>query len=286
MIIYFYDRKTGEYTNQATACIDLEKSRLANELVYIIPENATMKKPLRCKQNQCCVFLNGRWKVVEDHRGKKFFDTEKLCTVTITKLDTLPKSYVELNSSEYKEYLRKVDPNTIRNSLKDKIQELYEAELNQDILIGTHYFKLAQLGEFKNIEENVNIKKEELQTKITQIQKSVDKEEDMELKNELIKKQLSLYKEIDSIKIQINVKTKMNTDINIPCTYEEFNEIHTILRDKKEKLENEKMRATTKLSLAPDSELVLFEQKLRSRGLAGNGKTRNEAIAERHIKTS
>lgn len=286
MIIYFYDKRTGEYKEQSTAGIDTEKSKLAKKVIYNIPENATTKKPPKCKQGQCCVFINECWEIVDDYRGKRFFDTQKLSTTTITKLGELPKNYVELNSSEYKAHLRKIDPNTIRNSIKDKIQELYEAELHQEQFIYGYYFKLSQMDEFKMINETLGTQKMKLRIKIAELKKLADKESNAEIKNKLKKEQLVIYQEIDSIKVEISVKNKRGENTKLMCTYDEFNEIHTILQNKKEKLENEKMRATTKLSQTPDSELVMFEQKLRRRGLADNGTTRNETIAKKHIKTS
>ena len=285
MKIYIYDKSTKEFIRETNAYLDLEKSRELGDYVYIIPENCTTEKPPKLQKNEQCIF-NEEWIIVKDYRNQKFYDTKNNKTVIIHELGDVPKHFIKLNSDEFKKYLKGIDPNTIRNNLKQLIEELYQESLQKFILFGKYYFTLAQLAGYeklsKEIESDIRNWQEEIKNIDIQIAKSIDVDE----KNNLKLQQLELYKKIDNIQIELTVKNKRRKEVKFPCTYEEFNEVLNTLRPLLRKLEVDKGYELLKLSHTIDEDLILYEQRLRRKGITFNEKTRNETTSKGDRKTS
>ena len=150
MKIYIYDKSTKEFIRETNAYLDLEKSRELGDYVYIIPENCTTEKPPKLQKNEQCIF-NEEWIIVKDYRNQKFYDTKNNKTVIIQELGDVPKHFIKLNSEEFKKYLKGIDSNTIRNNLKQLIEELYQESLQKFILFGKYYFTLAHLADYEKL---------------------------------------------------------------------------------------------------------------------------------------
>lgn len=73
MIFYSYDEKTKEYTGIQNAFIDPLETKKQGKNVYLVPPNATDKKPLDVKENQAVIFNGSEWEVVADYRGKTYY---------------------------------------------------------------------------------------------------------------------------------------------------------------------------------------------------------------------
>ena len=73
MIFYTYDEKTKEYTGTQNAFIDPLETKKQGKKVYLVPANATDKKPLEAKKNQAVIFNDSEWKIVSDYRGKTYY---------------------------------------------------------------------------------------------------------------------------------------------------------------------------------------------------------------------
>lgn len=73
MIFYIYDEKTKEYIGTQNAFIDPLKTKKQGKKVYLVPANATDKKPLETKENQAVIFNGDEWEVVADYRGKTYY---------------------------------------------------------------------------------------------------------------------------------------------------------------------------------------------------------------------
>ena len=70
MIVYDYIPETGEYNGT----IEAQESPL--ELgVYLIPAHATTIAPPEAATGYVAVFADGAWSLIEDHRGKVYYDT-------------------------------------------------------------------------------------------------------------------------------------------------------------------------------------------------------------------
>ena len=73
MIFYTYDEKTKEYTGTQNAFIDPLESKKQGKTVYLIPANATDKKPLEIKENQAVIFNGSEWEIIADYRNKTYY---------------------------------------------------------------------------------------------------------------------------------------------------------------------------------------------------------------------
>ena len=73
MIFYTYDEKTKEYTGTQNAFIDPLETKKQGKNVYLVPANATDKKPLETKENQAVIFNGSEWKIIADYRNKIYY---------------------------------------------------------------------------------------------------------------------------------------------------------------------------------------------------------------------
>lgn len=73
MIFYCYDEKTKEYIGTQNGFIDPLETKKQGKNVYLVPANATAKKPLKAKENQAVIFNGSEWEVIADYRGKTYF---------------------------------------------------------------------------------------------------------------------------------------------------------------------------------------------------------------------
>lgn len=70
MLVYFYDEETKEFLREEEAFIDPLESKLKGKPVYLLPANATFKKPLDKQDGKAVVFNGSSWTLVDDNRGK------------------------------------------------------------------------------------------------------------------------------------------------------------------------------------------------------------------------
>ena len=73
MIFYIYDKKTKEFTGTQKGFIDPLETKKQGKEVYLIPPNATDKKPLDVKENQAVIFNGSEWEIIADYRNKTYF---------------------------------------------------------------------------------------------------------------------------------------------------------------------------------------------------------------------
>lgn len=73
MIFYTYDEKTKEYTGTQNAFIDPLETKKQGKNVYLVPANATEKKPLEAKENQAVIFNGSEWEIIADYRNKTYY---------------------------------------------------------------------------------------------------------------------------------------------------------------------------------------------------------------------
>ena len=125
MIFYTYDEKTKEYTGTQNAFIDPLETKKQGKKVYLVPANATEKKPLKAKENQAVIFNGSEWEIVADYRGKTYYvGTEKY---EMKELGNLPegatfepiKSESELSYGKIEQELVNFDKQI--SSIKDEL---------------------------------------------------------------------------------------------------------------------------------------------------------------------
>ena len=73
MIFYGYDEKTKEFTGTQNAFIDPLETKKQGKNVYLVPANATDKKPLKTKENQAVIFNGSEWEIIADYRTKTYY---------------------------------------------------------------------------------------------------------------------------------------------------------------------------------------------------------------------
>ena len=73
MIFYTYDKKTKEYTGTQNGFIDPLETKKQGKNIYLVPANATDKKPLKTKKNQAVIFNGSEWEIVADYRNKTYY---------------------------------------------------------------------------------------------------------------------------------------------------------------------------------------------------------------------
>ena len=73
MIFYTYDKKTKEYKGTQKGFIDPLETKKQGKNVYLVPANATDKKPLEAKENQAVIFNGSEWEIVADYRNKTYY---------------------------------------------------------------------------------------------------------------------------------------------------------------------------------------------------------------------
>lgn len=73
MKFYIYDEKTKEYTGTQNAFIDPLETKKQGKNVYLVPPNATDKKPLKTKENQAVIFNGSEWEIVADYHNKTYY---------------------------------------------------------------------------------------------------------------------------------------------------------------------------------------------------------------------
>lgn len=89
MIFYIYDKETKEFAGTQNAFIDPLETKKQGKKVYLVPSNATDKKPLEHKENQAVIFNGSKWEIITDYRNKTYYIGTK--RYEMKKLGDLPK---------------------------------------------------------------------------------------------------------------------------------------------------------------------------------------------------
>lgn len=276
MKIYLYDKETKEFIKESLAYLNVEKSRESKETVWDIPKNATLIEPPNVNNSEVAIFNGSYWEILKDYRGLKVFDLKQKRKIIINEIGELPKDCVFLESKEYENFLNTTDTNRIRNNIKTLIENLYNKELDKDLLIGKHYFSIKDFNKYENIKLQVENKFKEINNKFNENQKIMNSNKnDVSLYNKLAEENLLLYKELDSIIINLVVKNKRKKEIELPCNYDEFSIIYGELKKVKSNIDKLRDKALVKLKLMDKQEkLLVYEIILLERGL--NAETTNE----------
>ena len=76
MKIYHYDPDTKELLGESEASLDPLETQQQGKDVFLIPANATDKKPPTIGVNQQATFDGSKWNLVKDFRGEKYYLTD------------------------------------------------------------------------------------------------------------------------------------------------------------------------------------------------------------------
>jgi len=96
MNIYRYDGTTGEYLGTSEARLDPLESQNTGKDVYLIPANATTDAPATAGENQAAVYSGGKWSLVDDYRGQKYWNKDTGAVVTIEDLGAVSTDLVSI----------------------------------------------------------------------------------------------------------------------------------------------------------------------------------------------
>ena len=139
MLVYNYDRTTKEYTYSQEADLDREESKLKGTEIYLIPDCATLERPLSSKQGYAVIF-DKTWKYIVDYRGKKVINPKTEEVVEIDYLGELKDGYVDyetyINSEEYKEKKAKEERELLMMSNMTKLDFVNALEI-----FGVNYYE-------------------------------------------------------------------------------------------------------------------------------------------------
>ena len=98
MLVYNYDEITKEYIGYEEASLDPEETKKQKKDIYLIPANATSKKPPTVKKNEVAVFEDN-WVIKPDYRGQYMVDDEMQPT-EIKDIGDLPLGYVLITQKQ------------------------------------------------------------------------------------------------------------------------------------------------------------------------------------------
>lgn len=99
MLIYNYHVITKEYIDSSEASLDPEETKVQGKEVYLIPANATDKKPSKAPKNKVNVFENNNWVLKDDFRGQSMVN-EEMHPVEVTDIGELPEGYVLITEEQ------------------------------------------------------------------------------------------------------------------------------------------------------------------------------------------
>lgn len=99
MLIYNYDTETKEYTYSEEAYLDPEETKKQGKNVYLIPANATKKKPPTPQANETVIFNNTSWQIIPDYRGM-YMVNENMQPKKIESFGELPQGYIPITPEQ------------------------------------------------------------------------------------------------------------------------------------------------------------------------------------------
>ena len=108
MLVYNYNEETKEYLNESEAYIDPEESIAQHKPIFMLPANATFKKPPEKGSHYVYCFIKDNWVKTADYRGSRIINSDMTIIDSIDKLGDIPKDYC-LITTEQEEILAK-DP--------------------------------------------------------------------------------------------------------------------------------------------------------------------------------
>lgn len=91
MIIYHYDRHTGEFLGDALA-----DPSPAETGAFLLPAFSTPIVPPGSQEGYVRCFVNGAWIFVEDHRGQTIYSTDTASPMIVGILGPIPGGYTDL----------------------------------------------------------------------------------------------------------------------------------------------------------------------------------------------
>lgn len=95
MLVYIYDKKTKKFLYTEEALIDPLETELKQENVYLLPANATFKKPLEEKEGFNVIFSNNEWIYEEIAQPEPEPEPEPTIEELQTKVRSIRNNYLE-----------------------------------------------------------------------------------------------------------------------------------------------------------------------------------------------
>lgn len=136
MKIYNYNPVTYEYIGEQNADLDPQETKEQGKDIYLIPANATAKKPPVHKEDKARVWQDGGWVYVADYRLNYYKVDSSLFVSDITELGELEEGYIlvtkelgELVKANPDDYV--IDNNEVRAKTEEEKQAEADAEFNK-----------------------------------------------------------------------------------------------------------------------------------------------------------
>jgi len=122
MLVYIFNKETKEFLREEEAHLDPLETKKQGHDVFLLPANATFKKPIEKQDGKAVIFKNGLWVLVDDMRGKYIIKNG-----TMQKCNDIETTNYILTDDEISLY-EKGDLVIIDGILKPKPQEQIDAE--------------------------------------------------------------------------------------------------------------------------------------------------------------
>ena len=149
MILYNYDKSTGEYLSSSQAVIDPLETIKQGKTVYMFPAYSTLIVPPVKKEGYALCFDTNKnaWTYVEDHRGQQVWDKQTLEPIEVTELGPV-NNYLTTFPEPKNEYqywdngaYRYPSLDVLKLQVKMDLDEKYEEKQSQLYKVGKYYIQ-------------------------------------------------------------------------------------------------------------------------------------------------
>lgn len=147
MKAYLYDENTKEFLEEVEAQLDQLESKISQKEIYLLPANATFKKPLKNKNGFINVFQNDGWVLIEDHRKEKIINKDGISEINY--IGTVKDGDIII-SDEQEKLILKGDLIYENNVLHEKVLTIEEQNNN---------IKLKREQQYKKLTDSLTMRK-------------------------------------------------------------------------------------------------------------------------------
>ena len=99
MEVHNYSIDTHEYIDSTVATLDPQATKREGKDVWLVPANATLKKPPKAKPFKVAVYENDTWIIKDDYRGR-YICNESLDIKFVQEIGALPEGFILITQAQ------------------------------------------------------------------------------------------------------------------------------------------------------------------------------------------
>lgn len=99
MEVHNYSIDTHEYIDSNVATLDPQATKREGKDVWLVPANATLKKPPKAKPFKVAVYENDTWIIKDDYRGR-YICNESLDIKFVQEIGALPEGFILITQAQ------------------------------------------------------------------------------------------------------------------------------------------------------------------------------------------